>query len=279
MKSKLSFLTLLALLMFGYQTTNAQINSLLNNSKKNNVVTGSDTAQVDWTEQYVVAVGKSIIDTATWKNPVQANMMAERGAVVDAQRNLLEMIKGINIDGETTVEDFMTKSDRVTTKLEGTLRLAEMVGDFEYKNGYVQVTMKAPLYQEYGVADAVVDELPDDNDKVIPPAPDGKVDTTQNYIVNLKTTSNDPVLFPKLYDEKGNLILDYKNLQDVTNGQVPSLYNIDEQEIKDLQEKAKVTVLDFVEGKKGQFQAKTKFDWDKVINIATLVGKVAMMFM
>ncbi len=277
MKFKLFFLTVVAFAFIAMQTVNAQVNKLVDDSK--HVVTGNDTAHVDWTNQYVSAVGKSVIDTATWKNPVQANMMAERGAIVDAQRNLLEMIKGISIDGETTVENFMTTSDRVKTNLEGTLRLAEIVGDFEYKRGYVQVTMKAPLYQKYGVAEAIIDELP--KGKEIPlVVPNGKkVDKEQEYIMNLKTTSNEPVLFPKLYDNKGNLILDTKTLQQLNNGQVPPLYNLTEQEIKDLQEKANLKVLDFVEDAKGQFKAKTKFDWDKIINVATMVGKIAMTFM
>jgi len=275
MKIKLFFLTLVALVFVSIQTVNAQ-NKIVEDPK--HVITGNDTAHVDWTDQYVSAVGKSVIDTATWKNPVQANMMAERGAIVDAQRNLLEMIKGISIDGETTVENFMTTSDRVKTKLDGTLRLAEIVGEFEYKNGYVQVTMKAPLYQKYGVADAVIDEL--EKGKEVPLVdPNGKKeDEKQEYIMNLKTTSNQPVLFPKLYDNKGNLILDTKSLQQ-QNGQIPSLYNLTPEQIEEYQKQANLKVLDFVEDAKGQFKAKTKFDWDKVINVATLIGKVAMTFM
>ncbi len=273
MKFKLFFLTVVAFAFIATQTVNAQVNKLVEDAK--HVVTGNDTAHVDWTDQYVSAVGKSVIDTATWKNPVQANMMAERGAIVDAQRNLLEMIKGISIDGETTVENFMTTSDRVKTNLEGTLRLAEIVGEFEYKKGYVQVTMKAPLYQKYGIAEAIIDELPKGKE-----IPDIFVDPKdkQEYIMNLKTTSNQPVLFPKLYDNKGNLILDTKSIQQ-NNGQVPPLYNLTPQQIEDYKKQANIKVLDFVEDAKGQFKAKTKFDWDKIINVATMVGKIAMTFM
>jgi len=276
MKFKLFFLTIVAFAFIATPTVNAQVNKIVEDAE--HVVTGSDTAHIDWTDQYVSAVGKSIIDTVTWKNPVQANMMAERGAMIDAQRNLLEMIKGISIDGETTVENFMTTNDRVKTKLDGTLRLAEVVGEFEYKRGYVQVTMKAPLYQKYGIAEAIIDELP--KGKEIPlVVPDGnKVDDEQEYVMNLKTTSNEPVLFPKLYDNKGNLILDTKTIQK-NNGKIPPLYNLTPEQIEKYQKQANIKVLDFVEDAKGQFKAKTKFNWDKIINVATMAGKIAMTFM
>ncbi len=43
----------------------------------------------------------------------KAKLLAERAAVVDARRNLLEIIKGVYITSETVVEDYMVSSDIV----------------------------------------------------------------------------------------------------------------------------------------------------------------------
>ena len=281
MKNKFIFILSFSLLFLFAQTTMSQKSQRILKDARHVVVTNDDSSKVDWTTQYVEATGKSIIDTVTWKNPIQARMMAERGAIVDAQRNLLEMIKGINVTAETTVENFMTKSDKVATKLDGTLRLAEMVGDFEYKNGYVQVTMQAPLYQEYGIADAIDDEIPKNKDQVL--KPDIVInpnDTSQIYIMNVEGGVNDPVLFPKIFDADGNLVLDYRNLYDPKNGTLPNIVNLGEEELKKLQEDAKTTVIDVIEDGKGRFKAKTKkVNWQGIINVASTVGKFVMMFL
>lgn len=49
----------------------------------------------------------------------RGKLMARRAAIVDAQRNLLESIKGISVDSETTMENYIVTSDLVKTKING----------------------------------------------------------------------------------------------------------------------------------------------------------------
>ncbi len=83
----------------------------------------------------------------------RAVLMARRGAVVDAQRRLLEVIKGVHIDAKTTVEDLEETHDVVMAKVEGTVKGAVIIDEMKnhrslsdiYKLGYYWVTMAVPL--------------------------------------------------------------------------------------------------------------------------------------
>lgn len=67
--------------------------------------------------------------------------MARRAAVVDAQRNLLETLKGVSIDAETTVSNLIA-DDRIQATVKGVLRGARPVGDPVYHDdGSVEVTL------------------------------------------------------------------------------------------------------------------------------------------
>ena len=83
----------------------------------------------------------------------RAVLMARRGAIVDAQRRLLEAIKGVYIDSQTTVEDLEETHDIVVAKVEGTVKGAVLIDEMKkhrslseiYKLGYYWVTMAVPL--------------------------------------------------------------------------------------------------------------------------------------
>lgn len=59
--------------------------------------------------------------------PAQVRLLAERAAKADAYRNLLERTKGVRIEGETTVQDFVAKSDVIRTRVDGVLRGARVI--------------------------------------------------------------------------------------------------------------------------------------------------------
>ena len=59
---------------------------------------------IDWNEGVVTATGVGV--AAPNLMPTQAKAMAHRAAIAVGYRNLLETIKGVTIDSETTVENF-----------------------------------------------------------------------------------------------------------------------------------------------------------------------------
>jgi len=92
------------------------------------VIQEKPNGSINWTEQYIEAKGASVIDNERFKNAAQAKLMAKRGAIVDAQRNLLEIIKGVNVTSETTVNDMITTRDYIYTRIDGVIKGAQLVG-------------------------------------------------------------------------------------------------------------------------------------------------------
>jgi len=102
--------------------------------------------EINWTQGKVVAKGSGVPQTGV--TPSQARIMAERAARADALRNLLEAVKGVRVDAETTVENYTTKSDRVMTRVSGIVIGAREVGKRYLGDGSVEITMEINLTGE-----------------------------------------------------------------------------------------------------------------------------------
>lgn len=110
---------------------------------------------INWTtgEVYATGIGAPPPNAV---NPAQARAMAERAAQVVAYRNLLEIVKGVRVDSETVVENFMTKSDIIRTKVDGIIRGAMPVKKQYLSDGSVEVTIAMRMKGEF--LNAVVPE-------------------------------------------------------------------------------------------------------------------------
>ena len=80
--------------------------------------------QVYWAQDYVEGTGMAV--TPSNMRGAQAMALAKRGAIVDFQRNLLEFMKGVQIDARTVMEDFMA-SDTVRSEIHGIIKNAEVL--------------------------------------------------------------------------------------------------------------------------------------------------------
>ncbi len=83
-----------------------------------------------------------------WKTiPAQARLMAKQAAIRDAQRKLLEQVKGLRLSSETLVRDFVTESDEIRTQASGLVVGATEVGSpYYYDNELIcEVTMEVPI--------------------------------------------------------------------------------------------------------------------------------------
>ena len=83
---------------------------------------------INWSDQVVRAVGISV------QGGVGGRAGQIRAAELDALRQILETIKGIRINSETTVEEFMLDSDRIRTQIEGVAKNFRRVGDPVYQS-------------------------------------------------------------------------------------------------------------------------------------------------
>jgi hypothetical protein len=85
-----------------------------------------DKAIAKYEEGYIEAVGAGTPPEQYYGKP-QVRPMALRAAQLDSYRNLLESVKGVQIDSTATVIDFAVESDVINTSVSGLVKDAEIV--------------------------------------------------------------------------------------------------------------------------------------------------------
>jgi hypothetical protein len=104
--------------------------------------TGSGT--INWTTGEVYATGIGPVqESAT--SPSQNRAMALQVARLDAFRKLLEVVKGVQVDSNTTVQNFMVTSDIIRSRVEGVVKGFRIVKTQYQSDGSVEVTIAMPL--------------------------------------------------------------------------------------------------------------------------------------
>lgn len=104
---------------------------------------------IDWLAQKVYATGVGIIPQNK-THDIQASAMAQRAALVVAQRNLLGVIKGVHIDSRTVVENRMARDDVIVAKIEGVVRLSRVEETRTIDNRAVEVLVSMPISGKLG---------------------------------------------------------------------------------------------------------------------------------
>ncbi len=172
------------------------------------VVTGEDgDGSVNWEARVIVSRGIGA------PNPDLPEAARRPGAIRAAQmialRNALETVKGIYINSSTTVQNFMTTSDVVTSQVNGYLKGFEQKGRERYmSDGSVEITMEIPLDGIGGITDMVlggsVGESP------LTTKFEGKKSKKETIfsglIIDCSGLKIKPALSPKVYDEDGKEI-------------------------------------------------------------------------
>lgn len=108
----------------------------------------TDPVQI-FEEGYIQVVGVS--------EEGQSRYKAMRAATVVAQRDLLEIMEGLRLSGQTTVKDGMLQSDDIRTSITGFLRGAIKCGE-KYHNDrrYAEVCMKLHIRGKGGLYDVIL---------------------------------------------------------------------------------------------------------------------------
>lgn len=168
------------------------------------------SGEVDWSDNRVSATGTGVIDPNN-PNTAQARLMAERAAVVVAQRNLLETVQGVRVNSETRVENFMTDYDVIYTRVEGVVRNAEQIGPARYDSlaGIVEVELQMEIYSPQGISGALTAALAG-GEQAMPMSSQTR-DFLQQYsalVFDGADAGLQPSMYPKIYDSNGNLLLD-----------------------------------------------------------------------
>ena len=151
--------------------------------------------------------------------------MARRAAIVDAQRNLAEQVNGVQVDAETTVENFVINSDIVKTKVSALIKGAIVVEEHAMPDGSYRVVMSMPLYGAQGLAAAVMPAIRDMTPPVPPPPVISATITTEittqirtngtaytGVIVDASGMGLKPSFSPVIYDTSGRAIYGVSNI-------------------------------------------------------------------
>ncbi len=170
---------------------------------------------VDWSGKTVAARGTGVLDPGNSSRD-QAWQLAERAATVVAQRNLLEIVKGVRVDSDTRVQDFMAEHDSVYQRIEEIIKGARpsRPARRDSLGGTVEVELECSLYGDSGVAGALMPRSaagPRPGDINAGGLSQPALEFLHQYsglVIDAGDTGLKPALFPKIYDEGGSLLLD-----------------------------------------------------------------------
>lgn len=170
-------------------------------------------------DSYIEAIGIGLLGE---KGPV----LAHRAAVMDAQRNLLEIIKGVSVNAESTMEDLYVTSDIVKTRVDGVLKGAQIVDEGQNPDGSYYVKMQAPLFGSTGsLAAAAFSAIRPATEKPVPPpavtepvisreevkAVQGAAYT--GVVVDASSLGLEPTFSPIIYDTNGRAVYGIENIE------------------------------------------------------------------
>ena len=169
-----------------------------------------ESACVDWDRGVVMAEGLGA-PASSAKNIAQKNAAALRAAKLDAARNMLEMIKGINLSSSTTLRDAMVQNDTIRTQVQGRLFGLRSSGKPRYfSDGSVSILMEASLRQT--IPDKALTSSTGEAPREISGPSSGssssaRLDPGRVYtglIIDARGSGAQPAMSPKIYDEEGN---------------------------------------------------------------------------
>lgn len=121
------------------------------------IVTQSVSGQINWTAGRALASGGGAPPAKG--SPAQRRLMAERAALVDGYRNLAEILHGVHVSSETTVQDFVTQSDLIRTQVQGLVKGATITHKRLLSDGSVEVDVEVPLYGQEGLMGIFLEKI------------------------------------------------------------------------------------------------------------------------
>ncbi len=100
---------------------------------------------VDWKKQMITVTGEGVAPRDA-VNYTQAKGMASTAARADAYRKLAEIVNGVRVEGETTVEKMLTVQDQIKLRVAATIKGAKIVSETFLSDGGYRVVLQMPLF-------------------------------------------------------------------------------------------------------------------------------------
>jgi len=161
-----------------------------------------DKGIINYEDGYVEAIGIGAPPERYLGKP-NARPMALRAAKLDAYRNILEVIKGVRVDSNTVVRDFMTENDEIRTSVEGVVRNFTVVNQDYMSDGTIEVTVRMNLSGR--LSQTVLPKGPEPEPSAAPaPAPAAPTaDSVTGLVIDARGLAARPAMSPKIVDENG----------------------------------------------------------------------------
>lgn len=151
---------------------------------------------VSWEGQVVRATGAGAPDMKA-SSPAQARLGAEKAAQLDAFRNLLAQVKGIQVSAGRTVGEAMGEGE-IRGRVEGVLRGYKVTGKRYFSDSGVELDVEVPLAALTGAVTPAAGES-------IALETDGEAKHT-GLVVDARGLGVKPVLAPRLVDASGKAL-------------------------------------------------------------------------
>lgn len=164
--------------------------------------------EVNWSGQIIKATGSGAPDMKA-TSPAQARLGAETAAKLDAFRNLLAQVKGINVSAGKTGSDAMA-SDEVRARVEGLIRGYKVTAKRYYSDNGVEIDVEVPLA---ALTEALVPDSTGADAKKLACTDQGEKKNT-GLIVDASGLGITPALAPRILDEAGNTLYAADCVQD-----------------------------------------------------------------
>ena len=172
---------------------------------------------VDWQRKVVKCTGSGAANLRdAGGNPAVARIGAEKAAKLDALRNCLEALKGVQLDSGQTVGNALASDQALSGKVQGLVKGFKVVGAPRYfSDGGVEMDVEVPL--EGAMSDAL---LPKQEKKEEAPAPAPKPAKAEaapagtSLVVDARGKKVLPALAPRILDEAGQVVYGPSKLGD-----------------------------------------------------------------
>jgi len=172
---------------------------------------------VDWQRKVVKCTGSGAANLRdAGGNPAVARIGAEKAAKLDALRNCLEALKGVQLDSGQTVGNALASDQALSGKVQGLVKGFKVVGAPRYfSDGGVEMDVEVPL--DGAMSDAL---LPKQEKKEEAPAPAPKPAKAEaapagtSLVVDARGKKVLPALAPRILDEAGQVVYGPSKLGD-----------------------------------------------------------------
>ena len=152
--------------------------------------------EINWSTKSVTATGSGAANLKDG-SVAKARLMAERAAKLDALRNIIETIQGIQVTGSRNAADVMSNGE-IKTKIQGMAQGFKVVDTKYYSDGSVDVIVSMPI--DENLTNALVEKPTKKTArKVSTTGPE----TYSGLVVNARGLGIVPSMAPRVVDESG----------------------------------------------------------------------------